>query len=97
MNSSSSDLAIAVAIIRTTQGDSLEVQSLGADVLLVRPLDCAEGEIYLFEIAQVLQFTKDFVIQIRLGIESLDTAIIELQVQGEIVVCCHSDDFIHAR
>src|SRR5229473_7679570 len=94
MNSLSSDLVVA-AIVRTGQRDPLEIQGLRADVLLVRPLDCAEGDIYLFEIVQILQFPEDLVVQIRLSIKSLGTPIIELQVQREIIIRSYSRNLVH--
>jgi len=45
----------------------------------MRPLNSAEAENDLSEIVQVFQFMEDFIIQVRLGVESLDAAVAETQ------------------
>lgn len=53
--------AVAIA------NDSLNVECFRTNVLFMWPLDRAEGDIHLFEIIQVFQFAKDFMIQIGLA------------------------------
>lgn len=86
-------LAIAIAIIRDRY--SLEIQRLWADVLLMRPLNGSVSDGYSPEVKRILQFAKDLVVQIGLSIESLDTPVIELQVEREIVICLYRSNLIH--
>src|SRR6185369_5353585 len=70
-------------ILRTCVADrnALYVQRLGADILLVRPLDSAEGDTYLPEIGEVFQFSEDLVLQIGFRVEPFRCAIRELQIK----------------
>ena len=61
----------------------------------MRPLDGAKSDSYLLEIIEVFQFAENLIIKVGLDIEPFETAIVELQVKGEIVISCYRDNFVH--
>ncbi len=50
---------------------------VGSYVLFVGPLDRPKRQLYLFEVVQVVQFGEDYILQIRLYVESLHTPVAE--------------------
>lgn len=61
----------------------------------MRPLDGAKSDPYLLEIIEVFQFAENLIIKVGFGVEPFDTAIVELQVKGEIVISCYRDNSVH--